>query len=419
MRNCIWIVLVLTAATICAQPPQLSTPKVYTWPELRDRMLAANPSLKAGELNIDENKAMEITANLRPNPDLSFATDQFTPFTGGPFRPLGLFFPLVESSYLHERQHKRELRLESAQKGTAISVSQQNDSIRMLVFNLRTAFVQLLQAKAVQRLSKDNLEYYDRVLKISEERFKAGDIAQVDRDRLVLQRVQFESDVETAEVNVRTAKIQLLTLMNDRTPVERFDVIGTFDFRDQVESREELRRIAGEMRPDLKAAMLAVDKAQTDYKLAVANGSTDPTFGVDVGHNPPIQVYIGFSVSIPLRIFDRNQGEKKRTEIDIHRNERLRDAAESQVFSDVDSAYATLNSNLVLLRSYKVRYLDLATKVRETVSFAYERGGASLLDFLMAQNDYRSVQLAYLNLIGSYMMSANQLNMAVGREAIP
>src|SRR6202044_1488780 len=111
---------------------------------------------------------------------------------------------------------------------------------------------------------------------------------------------------------------------------------------EQVPPSEELHRIATEERPDLKAAVQSVDKARTDYKLAMANGSTDPTFGVDFGRNPPIPVYMGVNVNIPLRIFDRNQGEKARTQVDITRNERLRDAAEAQVFGDVDSAYATL-----------------------------------------------------------------------------
>jgi cobalt-zinc-cadmium efflux system outer membrane protein len=150
----------------------------------------------------------------------------------------------------------------------------------------------------------------------------------------------------------------------------------------------------------------------------VANGSTDPTFGVDLGRNPPIPVYIGFSVTVPLRIFDRNQGEKARTQLDIRRNERLHDATEAQVFSDADSAFATLNSSRVLLRAYKNKYLEQATRVRDTVSFSYQHGGASLLDFLNAQNDYRSVQLNYLNLVGSHMTAASQLNMAVGTEVI-
>ena len=139
---------------------------------------------------------------------------------------------------------------------------------------------------------------------------------------------------------------------------------------------------------------------------------------MDFARNPPIPVYVGFSVNIPLRIFDRNQGEKLRTQLDIGRTERLRDATEAQVFSDVDSAYAMLNSNLALLRPYKANYLQRALKVRDTVAFAYQRGGASLLDFLNAESDYRSIRLNYLNLVGSDLTSASQLNVAVGREVI-
>jgi cobalt-zinc-cadmium efflux system outer membrane protein len=192
---------------------------------------------------------------------------------------------------------------------------------------LRSAFVQTLQAKAVLALTRANLAYYDGLLVVSRNRFQAGDIAQVDLNRLELQRVQFEADVQTAETNLRTAKIQLLTLMNDRTPVEQFDVAGPFEFSERILPLEEFRNIAVDARPDLKAAAQAIDKAETDHKLAVANGSTDPTF-------------------------------------------------------------------------------------------SYQHGGASLLDFLNAQDDYRSVQLNYLNLIGSYMTAASQLNLAVGREAI-
>ena len=276
-----------------------------------------------------------------------------------------------------------------------------------------------MQAKSVLQLTKDNLAYYDHVLDISRERFKAGDIAQIDLDRLELQRVQYESDLQTADVNLRTAKIQLLMLLNDRTPVEQFDVSGPFDFSEQILPVDDFRKIAVDTRPDLRAAVQSVDKAKTDHKLAVANGSTDPTFGFDVGRNPPIDQYIGFNVSIPLRVFDRNQGEKLRTQLDIDRNQRLLDATQAQVFSDVDSAYATLNSNVILLRPYKAKYLQQAVRVRDTVFFAYQRGGASLLDFLNAQSEYRTVELSYVNLLGSYLTAAAQLNMAVGREVIP
>jgi len=396
-----------------------------TWEQVRERFRANNPNLAAGRVSVDEAKAQEITAYLRPNPDFSLSTDgtQLTPYRGV-WRPFAgtQFSPNL--SYLHEREHKRELRRDSARGATAIAGSTLVDQERTLTFTLRNAFVQALQAKAVLQLARDNLSYYDRVLDVNRTRQQAGDIAQVDLDRLELQRVQYESDVQTATVNVRTAKIQLLTLLNDRTAVDQFDVTGSFNFADQLMPLEEFRASALDTRPDLRAALRAVDKAKTDHRLAMANGSADPTFSGWWTHNPSFNNpfdfnTIGASVSIPLRIHDKNQGEKLRTQLDIARSESLADANRAQVFSDVDSAYATISGNLALLRPYRDRYLQQAARVRDTVSFAYQNGGASLLDFLNAQNDYRSVNLNYLNLIGAYMTTAGQMNLAVGKEVIP
>ena len=407
------------AAQAATAPGPHPAPQAWTWEQVKERLELNNPTLLAGKLNISEFQADEITAHLRPNPNLALLADQIDPFQGGPDHgPFAYWLPSATVSYLHERAHKRELRTESAKKGTAIAISQQDDLERGLLFSLRSAFVQTLQAKAVLQVSKDNLEYYDHVLTISRDRFQAGDIAQIDLDRLELQRVQYESDVQTAIVNLRTAKIQMLMLLNDRTPVDQFDLVGVFDFNDQMDALDTYRQIALDNRPDLKAAMQSVDKAQIDYKLAVANGSTDPTFSFDVGRNPPIDAYFGVDVSFPLRIFDRNQGNKLHSQLDITRNEKLRDAAQAQVFSDVDSAYATVNSNLILLRPYKQKYLAQAVRVRDTILFSYQHGGASLLDFLNAESEYRSVQLNYVNLVGSYLTAAAQLNQAVGKEVV-
>jgi cobalt-zinc-cadmium efflux system outer membrane protein len=409
----------LAAILASGIPSHAQVPKALTWDEVKAKFEANNPTLSAGQIGIEESKANEISAYLRPNPTLTVLGDQIAPFPGGsPHGPFAYFLPSATVNYLHERGHKRELRQESAQKATGIAVSGQSDLERNLVFNLRSAFVGTLQAKAVLRVAKENLEYWDKELKISQDRFDAGDIARIDLDRLELQRVQFESDLQGAEVNLRTAKIQLLLLLNDKTPVDVFDVLGLYEFKDEIPPLDQFRQTAVDNRPDLKAAVQAVDKAKTDHQLAVANGSTDPTLGFDVGRNPPIDAYIGASVSIPLRIFDRNQGEKLRTQLDIDRNQKLLDATQAQVFSDVDSAYATVNGNLILLRPYKARYLDQAARVRDTIKFSYEHGGAALIDFLDAQKEYRDLELNYLNLIGSYLIAAGQLNLAVGREVL-
>ena len=420
LRSAIVLLFLAVGTTIFAHAQQQS----FTWQQIRDKFETTNPTLLADRLTIDESRAEEITAFLRPNPQLSVTVDgtQITP-NQGVWKPFAGTFETLGISYLHERAHKRELRLESAQKATLLAQSSHADLERTLLFNLRSAFVSTLQAKAVLQLAKDNLAYWDHVLQISRDRFQAGDIAQMDLDRLELQRVQYESDVQTAEVNLRTAKIQLRTLLNDRTPIEQFDVTGIYDFSEQLAPRDEFRNIAMSTRPDLKAAMEAIDKAQTDHKLAIANGSTDPTLSAWYTHNSsnnnPFGINtLGLSVGIPLRIFDRNQGEKLRTQLDITRNEKLRDATEAGVLSDVDSSYATLASNLNLLVPYKQKYLQLATRVHDTMFFSYQHGGASLLDLLNAESDYRTVQLSYVNLVGAYMTAAAQLNMAVGREVI-
>jgi outer membrane protein, heavy metal efflux system len=411
MRHAVLIAAVLATDAAAQQS--------FTWQQIREKFESTNPTLKAAQNSIDEARASEITAYLRPNPDLSLSVDQIDPFTVNPYRPFTNTLPFGSLSYLHERGGKRELRRDSAKQSTAIAESTYIDQRRTLLFNLRNAFVQTLQAEAVLGNAKENLDYWDKELTVNRNRFKAGDLAEVDLDGLELQRVQFESDYQTALVNLRTNKIQLLTLLNDRTPLDQFNITGPFDFSDKVPGMTEVRSLALETRPDLKAAVQNVALAKTQHQLAVANGTTDPTFSIDVARNPPISAYFGFGVTIPLRVFDRNQGEKARTQIDIGRNERLRDASEAQVFSDVDSAYVTLESSINLLRAYRDKYLQLAITRRDKISFSYQHGGASLLDYLDAERSYRDTRLAYLNLIGSYLTAAAQMNMAVGREVIP
>ncbi len=417
------------AQTATSAPPGTASGarQTMTWEQVKTRFEAANPTLKADALNVDEMKAEEITAYLRPNPTLSFTTDQMYPF--GPhidpntdttnYRPLTDALTTGSISYLHEREHKRELRLESAKEGTRVAGSLHEDLQRNLMYNLRVAFVQTLEARAVLELAKADLDYYDHIIAISQERFKAGDLAQIDLDRIELLRVQYESEIEAATVNLRSQKIALLQMLDDRTPVDRFDVSGPFDFGDTLQPLNDFEQAALQARPDLAAALQSVLQAKTNYKLAKANGSADPTFAVDSGANPPLPTYVGVNVTVPIRIFDRNQGEKKRTQIDIERNQELTEAARAQVFSDVDSAYEQVRSAETLLKPYRDKYRGQATRVRDTVTYAYQHGGASLMDFLNAQSDYRTVQLAYLQLVGTYLTATAQLNLAVGSEMIP
>ena len=430
MRLNLYIVIAATALTPCivgAQSYSQTAPQpvqIWTWDHVKDAFLLQNTTLMASKLNIDELKAEEITAHLRPNPSFTLSSDgtQITP-SHGHWQPFAGTLVSPSVSYLFERRNKRNLRYQVAKEGTAIGAAQSDDTERTLLFNVRSAFVGVLQAKAVVKVSQDNLNYYDQILKISRDRYQAGDIASIDLDRLELQRLQYESDLQNALVNLRTSKINLLALLDDHRPVDSFDLEGLFDFKEDLLALDDYRKDALNTRPDLRAALLTVKQAQTNYELAEANGSVDPTVSVWFTHNgsfnnPDALNTLGASVSIPLRIFDRNQGEKLRTKIDINRSEKLRQGTETQVYSDVDTAYATVSANVALLKPYKQKYLAQAVRVRDTVLFSYQHGGAALIDFLNAENDYRAVQLSYVNLIGAYLTAAAQLNQAVGREVI-
>jgi outer membrane protein, heavy metal efflux system len=416
----------VVAACLLCNAVLCRTQQSLTWEQVKARFEASNPVLQADSDAVAEMRAAEITALLRPNPQFTTTVDgtQIAP-SNGTWQPLSGTFVSPGFSYLHERDHKRELRLQSAQQGTKVAESQHEDLKRTLEFTLRSAFVNALESKTIVEMTKANLDYYDHVIAISRDRLRAGDIAQIDFDRIELLRVQYESELQTANVNLRTAKIQLLNLLNDRMPVEQFDVNGPLEFPESLRPLDDFRQIALDERPDLQATLQAAQQAATNHKLANANGSTDPTFGAwytwNSGVNNPNPVdlqTLGVSVSVPLRIFDRNQGEKKRTQIDIERSQRITDATRAQVFSDVDTAYAQVQANIDLLKPYKEKYNQQALRIRDTVTYSYQHGGASLTEFLNAQSEYRTVQLAYVQLVGAYLTSAGQLNLAVGREVV-
>jgi cobalt-zinc-cadmium efflux system outer membrane protein len=414
MRNrfywCCAVLLLSAATNAGAQEP-------WTWDQVRQRFQQNNPTLLAGQLTVGEAQANETTANLRPNPSVNMVLDQFPVFDQQNLNVNNAQWTLT-ATQLIERRNKRHLRYQSAQLSTRATEAGQKDLERSLLFSLRDAFIRLLQAKSILQLAEDNLAYYDKVVDVNRQRYQAGDIAKIDFTRVELQRAQFASDFQNAQVSLRQAKIDLLALMNDRTPVDQFDVTGLFDFRDTVPGSDELRQEAISGRPDVAAAATSVERAKVDNRLAWANGSTDPDLGLEYQRTGPENT-LGLNLTIPLRIFDRNQGEKERTRLEIDRSQHLLDATQTGVLRDVDSARASLVSVLSLLKPYRDQYIPQSTEVRETISFSYSHGGASLLDFLDAQREYRDTQLNYRNLIASYLAAVNQLNFTVGREVIP
>src|SRR5260370_30123986 len=176
MKKHLWKYFAALAMLPCCAQAQTPAPAPtpLTWEQVRQRFEQNNPTLRAGQIGIDESKAQEITAFLRPNPNFALSTDGtqlaryhgvWQPFTGTQFS--------TNFSYLHERQRKRELRLESAQKVTGITISSQADLERDLVFGLRMAFVHTLQENASLELATENRSYYDPGLDADRARLQA------------------------------------------------------------------------------------------------------------------------------------------------------------------------------------------------------------------------------------------------------
>ncbi len=406
----------IAALFLCAVQTSLAQAvNSLSWEELRDRFKKNNPNLLAAEVSIRENKAIEITAGLRPNPVVNLSEDQFAFFNGNPYRPTGATQLTHTLSYLVERRNKRGLRVQSAQLQTEVSKTDVMDLERQLMFTLRDSYIRVLQSKAVLELALENIAAYDKVIEVNRERMRAGDIAKIDLSRVELGKVQFESDVINAKVALRTAKIALLSLLNEAISVDQFDVAGPFTDGVLVPSQDELRAKALAVRPDLRSAATAIEKARNDNKLAWANGSTDPILASDYARIGPKNT-IGVGVSFPIRIFDKNQGEKERTRLEIERLEKVKKAIEVIATRDIDSAFAAVESVRALLGPYKERYLAQSAEVRDTVSFSYSKGGASLLELLDAQKSYRDTQVTYRNLIASFLAAVNQLSLAAGAD---
>lgn len=416
MRRLRWRSLTM-APMLLAAPFAFGQGRPMTWDQVAERFEKNNPNLITGRTSVEETRTSEITAGLRPNPQMNLTIDQWNLFQPNPFRPFANSQTIGSVTQLIERQNKRGLRVESAKLATSISSSDLADTRRQLLFNLRDAFVRLLQANSVLEVAKDNIASYDRVIDVNRRRLEAGDLSRADFDRIELQRVQYESDLQTALVNVRTAKIQLLSMMNDKTPIDSFEVSGNFNFTEQILLPDELHQAAMESRGDIRSADTAIRKAEVDQKLAWANGSWDPIVGGDFTRVAADNT-VGVDINIPLRIFDRNQGEKARAAVELRRSRQAFDASLNAAFRDIDTAYAQIESLRAVLRPYRDTYLPQAARVRDLVSYSYSRGGASLLDFLDAQKSYRDTQLNYRNLIGSYLSAVNQLNLAVGREVL-
>ncbi len=374
---------------------------------------SGNPTIRAKEFERQAVTANEITAGLRPNPTASFLAEQFAGATDA--SQTQYTFSIGQPI---ELGGKRQRRLDSARAATRVTGHELADVRRQIVFQVKKAFTDALTGRDGLALAQENLKELDELERIQRFRAERGDISELELLRIQVQRFAFERDAADARQALKAAKIALRAAAGPDRIAADFDVVGDLAFTDVAPTPTDLYRRALANRPDLRAAEAAREKAGADIRLAKANAWWDVTPQIEYQRIGPDNT-IGFGISVPIRIFDRNQGEIARTRAEAKRVDAAREAVALQALVEVDTALAALSTEREKLVGLRDTYLPKAKQARDTVEFAYRRGGVSLLDYLDAQRTYRDTASEYLRALGNYWTAFYQLETAVGGSLSP
>src|ERR1700730_394379 len=382
--------------------------------------LQHNHNLLAARTTIQQSQAEEMAANMRPNPTL-FADWDYLPLSHSGQNTQCLHDSTegdIGLSYLLERGKKRQHRLQAAKDITAQTRSLVAENERSLSFNVASLFVNVQLAESTLELSHQDLKSFQQTVDIGQERYRVGAISEDDSLKIKLQLLQFETDVQQAELARVQALSDLRQLLGYESVSADYDVVGEFDYQPLKGNLEDMELKALQTRPDLRAAQQGMTAANSQYELQRAIGKPDVTVQGSYSHVNGINAAT-FYGSIPLPIFSRNQGEIARARFAISQAQEQEKATNGQALTDVRDAYEGLRTNDKVITLFRSGYLDIAQKDRDISEYAYKRGAASLLDFLDAERSYRATQFAYRQALASYLLALEQLREAVGVRNLP
>lgn len=414
------LLLAALSSTAAAQAPLPPSARVTMTDAVR-LTLEHNQTLRAQRLTIDESKADEITAGLKPNPSLSLGAEGLTPFS-----PRQVNLDFLRSavsyssglSYTFERGGKRDKRISVAQLTTDVTAKNVLDLERQLRFQAEQGFVNALLAKSTLELARENLKSFADVVDVNRARVASGDLAEGEFYRIQLQQLQFEQDVSAAEISVIQAKAQLRQLMGFDAVPDDFDVDGALASARVTLDLPDLERQALESRADFQAAQTSVRLARETAALQRGIRARDVSGSVDYTHVGPDNT-VGAGVAFDLPFHDRNQGNIARSDIAVREALEREAAVRAAVLTDVTTARAAVETHQRVLALYESGYLEKARQSLDITTYVYQHGAGSLLDLLDAERTYRETQLAYRQALADYMTSIRQLDFAVGKQVIP
>jgi cobalt-zinc-cadmium efflux system outer membrane protein len=384
--------------------------------------LGHNHSLLATRTTVHQSLANEITANLRPNPTI-FTDWEYLPFVGPPSGTSFLQYLQgstegdIGMSYMFERGQKRQHRVQAAKDATAVTRTQVLDTERGLAFQVAQLFVNAQLAESTLDLARQDLKSFQSTVDIGETQFKSGAMSENDLLKLRLQLIQFQTDAEQAELGRAQALSDLRQLLGFESVTEDYDVSGAFSYQPLLLTLPDLLSKAIQNRPDLRGAQLGIAAANSQHTLAQANGKQDVTVSGNYSHVNGISA-VTVSVSVPLPIFDRNQGNIAQTRYAITQAKEQEKSANGQVLTDVRDAWQGLQSNERVLQIYVKGSLETARRSREIAEYAFRHGAIALIDLLDAERGYRATELAYRQVLAAYLTSLEQVRQAVGSRSL-
>jgi len=344
--------------------------------------------------------AQIITAGLRPNPTLSITADhldalgtRFSELNGG-----GPSEYAINTDFTWERAGKRTYRIAVAAKERAISEFELLDALRRLTFEVQSAFIDVMVTQENLRVARENLASMTRIAEINAARVTAGDLSQVELKRSQLAALQLENALNQAELALRSTKDRLHFLMGRTGSGAYLEVIGEFRRDPNPEPPEAIERAALALRPDLRAATAEEERAAADVLLQTAVGRVDVGFGTEYRRQQGVNGVsnsLGFAVSVPLPLFNRNQGELARARGEVNRATLKSAAIRASVLAEVRVALDQQAMARKQLDHIESNMLAQAREVRDITQYAYQRGEASFVELLDAERAYMETMQSY------------------------
>ncbi len=407
------------AAQQIAPPPV--EPELLTIDQAVAEALEKNLDLIAERYKLPIAEARLVTARLRPNPVVSTWGNYFD-ILGTGFNPATNAGGPTEAGaridFVLERGGKRREHIAIAEASKAVSQFELLNATRTLILEVQSAFVDVLQAKADLALATENLKTFEEIVRVNASRVKSGDLAEVELIRSQVAQLQFENTVRQAELRVQTARAKLQLLIGRRRGDRLVDAIGEMRRDETPLSLETLRERAFAQRPDVLAQRRDQARSQAELRLQLAQGKVDYTVGAAANRQwiPGLNGgnSMGFFFSIPLPVYNRNQGEIARAQQERLQVEAKTRALEAMIDREVETAYLVYRNAFATLQRVEKSLLPRAKDVRQITEFSYRRGAASFLEFLDAQRAYNETMQTFNQARGEFARSLYGIDDAVG-----